>query len=468
MTTEQTCPGHGDHAFAHFNALEREGLTLRSRRNMLKAGLAGIAGLSAADVLRLRAEAARQGRSSPSNKSVILLWMTGGPSQTDTFDMKPDHENGGPFQPIETAVPGLQISEHLPKLAQQMQHVVPIRSMQSKEGDHSRATFYLRTGYRPQGPIHYPTLGSLISNELDDGASALPPFVSIAPYRVFSPAAFGPGFLGPARAPLVVGERDSGGDDAAQSLQVPNLDRPDGVVRREADARLKLLRETERGFHARHPGVVVDSHRTAYRQAVRLMRSEAVQAFELDREPDQLRDAYGRNQFGQGCLLARRLVEEGVPFVEVSLNGVERNQGLGWDTHRNNFESVENLCGVLDPAWGTLLEDLDARGLLETTLVVWMGEFGRTPRINGNTGRDHYPRAWTTVLCGGGIKGGRPVGKTSASGAAIDDRPVSVPDLFATICHALGIDPMQQNMSGVGRPIRVADPEAEPIREILA
>jgi len=190
------------------------------------------------------------------------------------------------------------------------------------------------------------------------------------------------------------------------------------------------------------------------------MRSDAAKAFELKDESEKLRDAYGRNQFGQGCLLARRLVEAGVPFVEVTLDG--------WDTHNQNFDAVKRLSGALDPAWATLMEDLNARGLLDTTLVVWMGEFGRTPKINGQQGRDHFPRAWSTVLGGGGIKGGQAVGKTSADGTTVEEREVPVPDFLATVCHALGIDPLKQNQSNVGRPIRIVDKVAKPIQEALA
>jgi uncharacterized protein (DUF1501 family) len=201
---------------------------------------------------------------------------------------------------------------------------------------------------------------------------------------------------------------------------------------------------------------------------MRLMRSRAARAFNLDDEPAALRDAYGRGAFGQGCLLARRLVERGVPFVEVALSRAEGATGVSWDTHGQNFASVQELCGVLDPAWATLIEDLQARGLLDTTLVVWMGEFGRTPKINNNAGRDHFPAAWTTVLGGGGIKGGQVIGRTSADGNSVEERPVAVPDLMATICKALGIDPSKQNLSDVGRPIRIADPSARPITEALA
>jgi uncharacterized protein (DUF1501 family) len=199
-----------------------------------------------------------------------------------------------------------------------------------------------------------------------------------------------------------------------------------------------------------------------------MMRSEASKAFNLDDEPAALRDAYGRNRFGQGCLMARRLVQRGVPFVEVTLAGLPQNQVPGWDTHANNFDSVRRLSEVLDPAWATLIEDLKSHGLLEATLVVWMGEFGRTPKINPNNGRDHYPQAWSTVLSGGGIRGGQVIGRTSRDGTAVEERPVSVPDLLATVCHALGIDPLKQNMSDIGRPIRIVDKDAKPIQEVLA
>ena len=199
-----------------------------------------------------------------------------------------------------------------------------------------------------------------------------------------------------------------------------------------------------------------------------MMRSKAAKAFELDEEPAEVRDAYGRNSFGQGCLLARRLVERGVPFVEVTLSASDGSMAFGWDTHQQNFNAVEKLCGTLDPAWSTLMNDLRTRGLLDSTLIVWMGEFGRTPKINKDAGRDHFPTAWTTVLAGGGIKGGQAIGDTGADGMTVKDRPVAVPDLLATVCKALGIDPSKQNLSDVGRPIRIVDSKANPIEEALA
>ena len=444
--------------------------TILSRRDILKLSAFGAFGSSMSRWLPVLANEGSQ--CSGRRRSLILLWMTGGPPQTDTFDMKPGHENGGQFKPIESSVPGIQVCEHLPQVSRLMPHCAPIRSMTTKEGDHTRATYLLRTGNLPQSPINYPTLGSLFSKELGSDHSDLPNFVAVAPYTQFSPAAYGPGFLGPKFAPLVVGDANRAVVNAAagnydQSLAVKNLSLPQGINIERADARLSLLGDLESDFASQRPGLSSESHQSAYASAVRMMRSEAVKAFNLEDESATLRDAYGRNQFGQACLLARRLVERGVPFVEVSLNGFGNNQTFAWDTHAQNFTSVKGLLGVLDPAWATLMTDLKDRGLLDSTLIVWMGEFGRTPKINPQVGRDHFPNAWSTVLCGGGIKGGQTVGKTSDDGMKVEDRPVSVQDLFATMCKAVGLDSMKQNISNVGRPIRLADPTAKPINEIV-
>jgi hypothetical protein len=385
-------------------------------------------------------------------RSCILLWMAGGPSQMDTFDLKPGHANGGPFREIATAAPGVKIGEHLPQVARQMKHLAVLRSMRTKEGDHGRATAHLRTGYLPQGSIRFPSLGSLVSNELASPEAELPGFVSVMPQGAFAQSAVAAGFLGPRHAPLVVGA--SGG-----ALKVEDLKAPSIPAERSRE-RLELLREMEAPFLTSRPGAGTASHVTAYDRAVRLGRESAARAFDLSGETGALRDRYGRSLFGQGCLLARRLVERGVPFVEVTLGG--------WDTHDNNFEQVKSLCDVLDPAWATLLDDLGDHGLLERTLVVWMGEFGRTPGINPRNGRDHYPAAWSAVLGGGGIRGGQAVGRTSKDGLGVEDRPVSAADLMATICLALGLDPKKQNQSNVNRPIRLADPFAEPVKEVLA
>lgn len=434
-----------------------------SRRDLFRLAAAGFAAYSSSGWLEQMAAATAN---DPQRKrSCILLWMNGGPSTIDLWDLKPGNPNGGPYKEIETSVPGIKIGEHLPKLAQRMQHLAILRSMSTKEADHGRATFLMRTGYLPGGPIHYPSLGALISKELERPDAEMPGFVSIATNRSLSPDAFGSGFLGPQYAPLLVGENanintrqpDQGID---QSLKVQNLDRPGDVASARGDARVRLLEEMEEDFVKERPGVASEGHLTAYRRAVRLMKSSSVQAFNLNEEPKVLRDSYGRNLFGQACLLARRLVERGVPFIEVNFDG--------WDTHQQNFDAVKNHCGVLDTAWAMLLDDLKQRGLLDSTLIVWMGEFGRTPKINQQNGRDHWATSWATVLAGGGIKGGSVVGKTSPDGTAVVERPIAVPDLLATIGLALGIDIRSQNKSNVDRPIRFVDPKAEPVKEIVA
>ncbi|MEX0679456.1 MAG: DUF1501 domain-containing protein, partial [Pirellulales bacterium] len=375
-----------------------------SRRDMLRLSWAGLVGAST--LPWLEAAAHGEARQAP-KRSCILLWMNGGPSQMDTFDLKPGHENGGSFKEIATSVPGIKISEHLPKIAGMLEHMAIIPSMSTKEGDHGRATYLLRNGYLPRPPVRYPTLGSLVSKELGDPEAELPGFVSIAPFRNFNPAAYSPGFLGSRFAPLLVGEerKASGGDDAPDDdLTVADLAPPESVSGESVSQRLGLLNWLNDRFVGTHAGPPAIGYKTAYDRAVKLMRSEAAKAFDLDEEPAKVRDAYGRNRFGQGCLLARRLVERGVPFVEITHGGAG---SIGWDTHADNFATVKELSGVLDPAWASLMTELESRGLLASTLFVWMGEFGRTPKINQNTGRDHYPNAWSTVLAGGGIRGGQ-------------------------------------------------------------
>jgi len=443
-----------------------------SRRDWLKFASAGVVAGSVSGWFHQLADAVAP-IPRKRKKHCVLLWMNGGPSQMDTFDLKPGHRNGGPFQEIATNAPGLKISEHLPKIAKFGDKMAVIRSMTTREADHGRATFLMRTGYQPTGPIQYPSMGSLISKELGKDDAALPNCVSIAPYRFFNPAAFGPGFLGPKYAPLIVGDNiqfPQGGNnqrepDYAAALRVQDIDVPSDVDREHANVRFDLLREMEREFSERNPGVSTESHGTAYDRAVRLMRGEAAKAFDIQEERAAVRDSYGRNLFGQSCLLARRLIERGVPFVEVTLGGVNGG-AFGWDTHGNNFDQVQALSAVLDPAWAALMSDLKDRGLLDDTLIVWMGEFGRTPRINGGRGRDHWPNSWSTVLAGGGIKGGQAYGSTGLDGMAVTRNPTSVADLMATVCKAVGIDPEKQNNSNVGRPIRISD-RGKVIEEIV-
>jgi len=427
-----------------------------TRRHWLTATSGSLLGASLAGWLNTLAAVA-ESAASP-KRSCILLWMNGGPSQTDTFDLKPGHAHGGPFKPIATRAPGISICEHLPGVAQWTDRLAVIRSMSTREGDHTRARDNLRTGYLPQGPIQFPVLGSLVSKEWNRAPGDLPNYVSILSQGLFGAGTSPAGFLGPDYAPLLVG-CDNDENERPARLVVDNLSRPEGVSSSQAQARLALLQRAEERFLAERRGPAVDEHRNAYAKASRLMSSAAAKVFDLSEEPAEVQERYGRSQFGQGCLMARRLIEKNVPFVEVSLGG--------WDTHDDNFSRVQALCSVLDKAWSALLQDLKDRGRLESTLVVWMGEFGRTPVINPRQGRDHYPKAWSVVVGGGGIHGGRVVGRTSADAMTVADRPVSAPDLLATVCLALGLDPRKQNLSNVGRPIRLVDPAAKPIREIL-
>jgi hypothetical protein len=430
------------------------------RRDFLKFGLASACGVSYSGWLPQLARAARDQQAAG---ACILLWMGGGPSQTDTFDLKPGHANGGPFREIDTATMGVRISEHLPALAKQMQEVAVIRSLSTTEGDHQRGTQLMLTGYPPGGAnINYPVLGSIIAKELGRVDHEIPNYISISPFRL---SQLGAGFLGPQYAPLTVsGQSDD--PSARANLTIENLTPTGGLDDATLEHRFGLLKFLQSEFGTRYQSDSSAAHRANYERAERMIRTQAKAAFKLDEEPDGLRDRYGRNRFGQGCLLARRLVERGVPFVEVTLSETPAS-AAGWDTHVNNFEGVKSLCEVLDPAWSTLMSDLRDRGLLENTLVVWMGEFGRTPQINPNNGRDHFPVAWSTVLAGGRLRGGQVIGRTSDDGMEVADRPVAVPELFATICAALGIDHTKENVSDAGRPIPIVDAHAESIDGLL-
>ena len=439
-------------------------LNALDRRGFLKA--AGFSALAATAGSRRALASALENE----DRRCILLWMSGGPSQLDTFDPKPGHVNAGPVEGIETAVPGVRFSEYLPNLAERAGDLYVVRSMKTKEGDHGRATEFVRTGHLPGGVIDYPSIGALAGAALADGAADLPPFVSVLPTRALAPAGFSSGFLGPKFAPLVIGENAAAATaelaEIDRLLKVENLTPP--VAAERQSRRIALLKRMQQGFRDSHPDAPVVGHASAYERALRMMSPRTAEAFDLTGEPEPLRRRYGVNPFGQGCLLARRLLERGVRFVDVTLSGVAGQPQLGWDSHADNFNLVGNLCGVLDPAWATLLDDLRDRGLLDSTLVIWMGEFGRTPTINANGGRDHFPDAWSAVLAGGPVRGGQVVGATSTDGREIVDRPVSVPDFLATALTALGVDDLAENMSNVGRPIRVIDSEAVVLQDALA
>ena len=440
-----------------------------SRRELLRLGMASALGVSFSGWLpRLAAAAKEEGAKAVEtaggarSKSCILLWMNGGPSQTDTFDLKPGHANGGPFTEIATAAPGVRISEHLPGLAKQMKDLAIIRSLSTKEGEHGLATQLMMTGYASQqAAVRYPSLGSLMAKELGSDETDLPNFISLSPFRMADA-----GFLGPNYSPLTV----SGASDdpnTRANLALEDLAPPRGRDGKAIKSQFDIQRFIERQFDRAESADAVKAHRASYAKAMRMVETQARKAYQLDEEPVELRDAYGRNRFGQGCLLARRLVERGVAFVEVTLSSVPGNM-VGWDTHVDNFAQVKALSQVLDPGWATLMNDLRDRELLDSTLVVWMGEFGRTPKITANGGRDHFPAAWSVVLGGAGIKGGQALGNSGPGGEEVAERPVGVADFYATICAALGVNHKKENISPEGRPIPLVDRGGEPIEELLS
>jgi len=406
--------------------VRRSGFTRRRVLQTLSAaavasGTASFRQLMAAEAENLR----REGR------AMILLWMRGGPSQFETLDPKPGTENGGPTEAIETAIPGIHISDNFPQLAQAMDDVAIIRSMTNTEGSHPRATYQMHTGYIPSGSVKHPSLGSCVAQQLGDPDSDLPSFVSVGGTQ-------GAGFLGMDYEPFVV--RNAG--------QMPaNAELPTSRTRFER--RLGLLRRLETKFAETGVVELVESHQSLYGKTSRLVLSPEMRAFDISQESDSLRDRYGASEFGRGCLLARRLVEQGVTFIEV--------RSGNWDTHQNNFEQCATNAGTVDPPTATLIADLKDRGLLERTLIVWMGEFGRTPRINPRNGRDHYPRVFSAAMAGGGIKGGQVYGASTANGTAVEHSPVTVHDLFRTICRSLHVDADHENLSPIGRPLKIVD-----------
>ncbi len=374
----------------------------------------------------------------------ILLWMGGGPSQFETFSPKPDHENGGETKAISTSVPGIQIADSLPNVARVMNDMAIIRSMTSKEGSHPRASFLLHHGYLPMGGVKFPTLGSQVAHQIGDPKFDLPSFVRIGGRRT---DAGGAGFLGVDYDPFVLQNPER----QPENTQPPTRDA-------RYARRLELLDRLEADFGAVEGADIVRDHRKLIRKSSEMILSPRMAAFDLDNESDETRDAYGRTQIGAGCLLARRLVEAGVTFVEVNLGG--------WDTHDDNFSRTRERNEMIDGPMAHLVTDLRERGMLRRTLVIWMGEFGRTPRINARAGRDHYPRAFNIALAGGGIRGGQVIGKTDAGGVEVTERPVTVNDLFRTVYTTLGIDADHENMSRIGRPIKLVD-GGEVIRELL-
>ena len=424
-------------------AVDCDGQVGLNRRSFFKTGAVGFMGLSMIDLLRSTVLAGPNDLAKCD--SVILIWLAGGPSHIDTFDPKPGQPTNGPFKAISTSADGIQICEHLPTVARNMKHAAIIRSLTSKEGSHERATYEMHTGYKPLGSIAHPAMGSLIVQQKGKRNEEIPAFVTIG-----GNSAFGAGFLGSQFAPFYIGDINN---------PARNLVFPDKVDDERFKRRIDILKGVDQEFSKQGRDPVVKEYGTYYRDAVKMMYSKSVEAFNLndDKETSYIKN-YGDNTLGRSVLMARRLVEKGVRFVEVTMGG--------WDNHNQAFTALENNLSRLDPAVGNLIEDLNARGLLKRTMVICTGEFGRTPKINANDGRDHFPRCWSGLIAGGGIKAGYVHGATDATGSEVKDKPVHIGDLHATMCEALGVDGTKENMTPQGRPIRIVD-KGTVVKELL-
>lgn len=383
---------------------------------------------SAAVLASARARAAE-----PRARACIVLYMHGGASQLETFDPKPGRPTGGPTRAIATEIDGVRFAEHLPRLAARADRLALLRSVTAREGNHDRARYLMRTGHVPQGGVSHPGLGALIS-ELRGGDDPLPAAVAIgAPTQ-------GPGMLGARHAPLTIRN---------PSEPLRNLVPAGSLAEARRHDRAALVSALDRGFAHDRAAALVRTNAELRARAARLAEPDALAAFDLARESSRTRERYGAGRFADGCLLARRLVGAGFGFVEVGLQG--------WDTHEDGFTRTAALCGELDRAMAALLDDLAADGTLSQTLVVWLGDFGRTPEINARDGRDHHPRTSSVVLAGAGIPGGTVIGATDRDGREIRERPIEIADLFRTIDRRLGIDPDQTRLAASGRPITTVD-----------
>lgn len=421
---------------------------MMNRRQMLKTtGAFLVAGIPWFHQLAARAGEAGQTRR---RKSCILLWMPGGPSQAHTFDPRPGENEG--FAPVPTSVPGIQICEHLPKMSQQMHHLALLRTMETRDGTHDSAQPMMLTGYRPNaGGIRHPTLGSVVACEFAQADAELPNFVCLSQAGMEH---LTPAYLGARHAPFVT----------APGQGVPDVNPAAGLTLDDLQQRTALLDRLSRDFVQRYPGQAPAAHATTLQRAERLMRSSRLAAFDLTREPQQLHSAYGPTSFGQQCLQARRLIEAGVPFVQVACSPPEAS-GPGrtqWDCHTETQPTLRNvLLPSLDRPMAALLEDLSMRGLLETTLVIWMGEFGRS-----RNGQNHNPRNWCVALAGAGVRGGVAMGGATTPNGY---RPVNTADLYATFMKALDIDQGKEHVLRNGRPINIVDGgnRARPVNEIF-
>jgi hypothetical protein len=381
-------------------------------------------------------------------KRVILLWLAGGASQLETWDPKPGAPTGGPFRAIQTSVPGVQISELMPKMAAKMKHTCIVRSLNTRDGDHGSGAKLMMRGRRDEANVKYPDLGAVLAKELGQPDSQVPDYVSFyfsTEGRDFAPG--NAGFLGARYAPM----------ELYKSMVPENIRRLGDITDQDHLERGELRDMLSKHFSQGRNSSTLDSHTEAYQRVRGLMGSEKL--FDINQEAQKTRDLYGPTQFGEQTLVARRLVEAGVPFVRVAR--------AWWDSHGQNFETHSELVPELDHVMAALLEDLEQRGLLESTLVVTLAEFGRTPGINQSLGRDHFASAWSATLSGCGIKGGSVYGKTDPNGNTVVDGQVGAAELFATIYQALGIKHNKDYYVGA-RPIPLTEPGTKPIRDVLA
>ena len=425
-----------------------------SRRGFLSdgairaAGAVTVAGCFASDMGQIHALRSEEVASElrKQDKRVILLWLAGGASQFETWDPKPGAKTGGPFRAIQTNATGVHISELLPELAQRMQHTAIIRSLNTKIADHGRGADLMETGRLKDPSILYPDLGAVVARELGRLESRVPDYVSL--YTSTEGRRKGTsGFLGARYAPMFLSE----------SMIPPNIARLEAVSEIDHHDRAALRDALGRRFAAARRSHTVDSQNSAYQRVNGLMAS--AELFDITQEPTDVQARYGPTQFGHQCLIARRLIEAGVPFVKVAR--------AWWDSHGQNFETHQELCADLDHSMSVLLDDLEQRGLLKNTLVITLGEFGRTPQINSSLGRDHFASAWSCSLSGLGIRGGVAYGKTDPEGHTVVEGEASAADLFATILSALGIDHKHEYTVGA-RPVPLADFGSKPISEVLS
>lgn len=381
-------------------------------------------------------------------KRVIMLWLAGGASQLETWDPKPGAATGGPFRAIPTSVPGVHISELMPKMAQRMKDTCIIRSLNTKNGDHGSGAKIMMRGRRDEPNMKYPDLGAVLAKEMGRADSQVPDYVSFytsTEGRDFAPGAAG--FLGARYAPM----------ELSKNSIPENLRRLEEISDLDHQQRGELRDLLSKQFAQGRSSSTLGSHNEAYQRVRGLMASEKL--FDISQEPQKIRDLYGPTQFGEQVLVARRLVEAGVPFVRVGR--------AWWDSHGQNFETHQEMVPELDHVMATLLDDLEQRGLLKNTLVITLAEFGRTPSINASLGRDHFASAWSTSLSGCGIKGGAVYGKTDATGNRVAEGEVGAAELFATIYRALGISHKKNYYVGA-RPIPLTEPGTQPIKEVLA